>query len=212
MNLPQKEFSQVDLWPRLGRVFGFEFGAWVGAVSMAGLLLLANIPVLMNKVRFTEVLTLAFNGKMELVERLALSGELVERQAGGSDVQMPSVEIALAGQTSRRAASRQDEGGEEGRAARKGAEGDRGDRQGGSGKYVSSMRIVGNTIVVAGSLAGPYELGIYPSVIDDDVTGTFVWVCGRGRAPAGWIAETPAVTSNLPNRLLPFQCRGRKAQ
>lgn len=61
-------------------------------------------------------------------------------------------------------------------------------------RYVSSRRIAGSTVTLAGDIPGhsAYEMSFHPAVADEGVVA--VWHCGR---------------SNLPERLVPSPCRSR---
>jgi len=84
------------------------------------------------------------------------------------------------------------------------------DEQRNLSRYVSSRRLVGATVVLTGEIPGirGYEIGFYPALAKDETVA--IWLCGRARAPEGWIAQAPAVTSNLPDRLLASECRARR--
>ena len=61
-------------------------------------------------------------------------------------------------------------------------------------RYVSSRRIAGSSVILTGAIAGhgAYEISFYPAVAESGAV--VAWLCGR---------------SNLPQRLLPSQCRAR---
>lgn len=73
-------------------------------------------------------------------------------------------------------------------------------------RYVSSRRIVGETVVLAGQVHGiRYEIGFYPALSSDGAVA--LWMCGRAALPEGWVARAPAATTNLPDPLLASACR-----
>ncbi|MGQ0547468.1 MAG: hypothetical protein ACT4P3_19410 [Betaproteobacteria bacterium] len=76
-------------------------------------------------------------------------------------------------------------------------------------RYVSSQRIVGETVVFAGEIHGTrYEIGFYPALAGEGAVAR--WVCGRAAVPEGFTARAPAATSNLPEALLGSSCRARR--
>ena len=76
-------------------------------------------------------------------------------------------------------------------------------------RYVSSQRIVGETVVFAGEIHGTrYEIGFYPALTREGAVAR--WVCGRAPVPEGFTARAPAATSNLPDPLLASSCRARR--
>ena len=78
-------------------------------------------------------------------------------------------------------------------------------------RYVSSQRIVGETVVLAGQIQGRrYEIGFYPALRNEGDGVVALWICGRGVVPDGWVARPPAATGDLPDPLLASACRAGK--
>ena len=174
------------------------------------------------KARLTEAQLSSIGGKYELIERLAMSGDLEEVHAVAG-VKGAGYEDFLSGQrTTKLQATAPTAVAGPGTslldrdAARKAQEAKQAARanaaeSGGQVRlqYVTSSRIVGNAIVLAGSAGGrAYELAFRPAFPDDDSPFAYIWLCGRRAAPEGWLTVPPVATATtLPAAFLPSPCR-----
>jgi type IV pilus assembly protein PilA len=212
------------------RQAGFTLIELMMVIGIIGILCGIAVPIYVEYVfraRLTEAHVAAGMLRLSLVEQLAMSGDPVEVPMSGDAISSISFETHLGGQgavdrpktqTAAKGEKRTQDATKEGasvgsRLASYGSAQDvaaRGD-QTGTSKYVSSAQLVGNAVRVAGNIGKDYEIWLYPAVTDEATPSVYRWLCG-GVIPDGWIAQSRTSRNSLPNRLLNYDCRARKAQ
>jgi hypothetical protein len=78
-----------------------------------------------------------------------------------------------------------------------------------------SYRYAGGRVDASGTLRGGgpvFQLSLVPAIRAVDGGWSVIWVCGRRKAPPGWILAALPVVENLKAEELPYVCRDLKAE
>lgn len=208
---PNREYIKWS-WPEFHLVFPIDFMLSVAIIGLMAGIALVNYSPNTFRAKFSEAWIAVATAKYTLIEQLALSGETVEIPFADATGAVSSVttDDHLSG---RKAVKRKSIDITDVDQAKKAAEENRKARElgGGVSQYVSSTRIVGNAIVISGTIDGrPYDFGVYPAVADEEAPAVYLWLCGRHDLPEGWLAQPPALSNPLPDNLLTRDCRRRR--
>jgi hypothetical protein len=197
-----------SLWPEFGEVFVVDLVLSLCVIMVALAACISAGRTILFKARLTEVMSAAEARRIDVVEALALTGELEQVQSttnvrtshesflSGEQMQKPLVTSKTSiFDTGQRAKESSDK-----RAAKE---------MGGSSTYVTGVQVVGSALIVAGKIDGrEFEYVERPAFPDEDTPFTYVWLCGSRRAPDGWIAmAAPQASQPLPPQLQYSRCR-----
>lgn len=198
-------------WPDYDLVFPVDLMLSVAIIGVAATAALDGYSSIPFRAKLSEALYAAHNQKVELMERLALSGDPLELPLDtGAAASGVSVEDHLSGR--RAASARRAEGKAEPQKVSDAVAASADARMGAS-RYVSSANVVGSAILVSGSIDGrKYDFGVFPAAADDEAPSVYLWFCGRSRVPEGMLAQPPAVRDSLPDAMLMRECRRRKGK
>jgi len=212
-------------WPRWRVVAAIDLMLSVAIIGAAAAGALYAYADAIFKAKLSEAMWAVSNSRGEIIERLALTGDPVETQIEGSVVSLAGAEAYLSGRrtiseakqsgTSAKSAAKPEPIGFGLASAQRRLENNELAAEGGgqSSRYVSSVRVSGNSIIAAGTIDGrAYELALYPAVADEEVPVVYIWLCGRARIPEGWLTQPPALSRNLPHNLQPSECRRRRSE
>lgn len=160
----------------------------------------------LHNAHLSEAVLNAGHARIEIVERLAHSGEPVDMPGGASEDRV------------QRAASDHLKGPEPGMLERvKGAlqqaagpaPGDPERRE--VSRYVERVRTEGSTVLLTGQLGGGgggnYTLALSPMVQDGHLPQVLVWQCVHQAMPHGWTGPTVVPHQPPPQAWLPARCR-----
>lgn len=197
-------------WPNFGRLMPLDLGLVCLIVGLVSAAALRDVEPVEFRAKLSEALLAAAATRLEIVERLALSGDPLD-VPGGATVVLPAPASPLTGEHgARRSESRsvlQDVLSGGGRLGA-GASAAEGDVRRAESRYITARRIEGNAAIVAGRIGDrPFELALYAAALDIDVPQVLVWQCGPNRLGPAWQGATPMLANQLPDRLLPAVCR-----
>lgn len=168
------------------------------------------------RARFSEALVQGSAGRLSVVERLALSGDSVDKPGGGGgETWRPRSASELLGRATVTSsadppATRHAPSG----PARLGADirtVQAREQDQGTSRYVQSVRIEGAAVLVSGSLgddsALAYDFALVPVTQEGRVPQVIVWQCERLAMPSGWTGPSVLLRRPPPEAWLPPICR-----
>jgi hypothetical protein len=201
-----------SLWPEFGEVFLIDLilSLCVIMAVLAACVAAARTPLF--KAKMTEVAGIAVVRRIDVVETLALTGELEQLRSttetrGGYESFLSGAQMAAP--TSKTSILDKDKRQEEAQRQREAKE-----SQGGTTNYVTGFEIVGSALIISGKIDNhEFQHVERPAFPDDDTPFSYVWLCGSRKPPDGWIAmPAPPVARPLPAELQYSRCRaGRRA-
>jgi hypothetical protein len=203
---------------------------YIAVVATSLAILIPEVGAAIGKARLTGMLTLVRAPMLDVMERLALTGELketevVERQSPVSAEERRRRRAEVLAYKDRpdpaASADRRSGAAGDGGLQRPGVQADflrnafqtqleqQAERE--TGRETFRFQVIGPSIVTYGAGANlpSFFLTFSPATTVDHTPATIIWLCGSRTAPSGWKVPGGFTPTNLPPQLLHSVCRGR---
>ena len=183
----------------------------IGILLVTLVTLLPQINLILTKARLVEVFGLLATARVDIMERMALTGEGISDQPlalnlrDGADENIED----FIGQKQTPAS-----------VIKLNAEAALGDKKRGKIKQLDQQSMdrlckfegqpVNDSIRVSGVLGNsrrPFSLTFNPSMNTNGPSGNILWLCGHQKPPAGWSTPLERAGADLPSALIFFVCR-----
>lgn len=203
MNPPSQRTRHAQLIP-------IEAGMVIGVILIVLAVVTPQADQILTKARLVEVFGLVAATRIDIMERMALSGEGISDQVLAlnlrEDADRENIEDYIGQKQSaisidRRAAAAPSSE----KKILDGLDQQSLDRL---GKF--EVRPVNNSIVVSGALGArqrPFFLTFNPVMFAQGGAGNVLWLCGKRKPPAGWSTPLERAGTDLPPALTFFVCR-----
>ena len=196
--------SRTWRWPRYAVVAPLDTAIALQVFALLCIISLQSYARYPAQARLIELFTAANEARNEVIEKFALSGEPYDMAGERSEI---AVEFSVSDHLKRPDAVLYDLI----QAGLSQPMGSIGDERMNASKYVSSLRIDGSAVIVAGHVdglgAGEYQLALTPLVDDGGVPQVLAWQCGGKAMPRGWTGPTVVMQRPIDPTWLPRQCR-----
>lgn len=196
---------------RLAQLFPLEASVVIGVILFALAAIIPQTNLILTKARLVEVFGLVATARVDIMERMALTGEGVSDQAlainlrEGADTQ-ENIEDYIGQKQSAISVSKQSESeSPEKKIGQATIDQQSLDRL---GKF--EVRPVNNSLLVTGFLGKgqrPFFLTFNPSMHASGGSGNMLWLCGHQKPLPGWSTPLERSGTDLPPAFIFFVCR-----